>query len=323
MRIVSLTPGATETVALLGAQRDLVGRSHLCDFPPGVLGAAVLTRARAPRGRAPHAQTRGDGDAPRLAAGPPVGLDRAALADLAPDLVITRGVCDACPIDPRSVRAACDAIPSRPEVLTLNPRSVDEILDDIGRVACAIGREEEGRRAVVDLSHRMDRVLEHVNPYDDGPVCGFMEWTDPIYCAGQWSVQLIERAGARHPLNPTHPAPGAGAAAGLQHAQRRAGPSIAVTPEELAASAPEWLVVAPRGLTLDRAERALRDLRAAAPWFEGLPACRRGRVAIVDGSAMFNRPGPRIVDALGFLVGWIQGRESLIPRGFPWRPMSA
>jgi len=129
---------------------------------------------------------------------------------------------------------------------------------------------------------------------------------------------LIERAGGRHPLNETVPKPGSGAAAGPQQAERTAGKSIAVSTEVFAASAPEFVVVAPCGLTLDQsaaeAERLMRE-----PWFAQLPAARAGRVAAVDGSQMFNRPGPRLIDAFEWLAGWINDRPELIPADFPWR----
>ena len=328
MRVVSLIPSATEILGHIGADDLLVGRSHECDAPARVLDRPALTAARTRYDPDAGVDARAIDEGVRGALGSGdlggaglslYALDADALAALKPDLIITQDMCSVCSIDAETVRRACAALPSGPEVLMLNPASVENILDDVTRVARAVGRERDGRRAAVALAHRMDRAMEHVNPYDDGPVCGFMEWTDPVFCAGHWSVQLIERAGARHPLNPTQPVPGSGAAVGPQQAQRLAGASIAVEPEDFEASAPEWLVVAPCGLTLDQADRAFSDMRASAPWVEGLPAVRAGRVAIVDGNEMFNRPGPRVVEALEFLVGWLNGRPELIPDGFPWR----
>ena len=160
-----------------------------------------------------------------------------------------------------------------------------------------------------------------MNPYADGSVVGFMEWTDPIFIAGHWTVQLIERAGGSHPLNPTVPIPGSGAAVGPQQASRKAGKSIRVAPEVFCATQPHWLVIAPCGLNLDQVRQEVRTLRAQE-WFNTLPAVRSGRVALVDGSQYFNRPGPRLVDAFEFLVGWLQGRPELIPEGFAWEPLS-
>src|SRR5690606_6297571 len=138
---------------------------------------------------------------------------------------------------------------------------------------------------------------------------------------GHWTVQLIERAGGRHPLNETVARPDAGAAAGPQQGERVAGKSVRAPAEALAATRPEALVIAPCGLSVEQTRRAVEaDLRGQG-WFEGLPAVRSGRVALVDGSRMFNRPGPRLAEAFEWLVGWLNGRPELIPEGFPWEEM--
>ena len=51
---------------------------------------------------------------------------------------------------------------------------------------------------------------------------------------------------------------------------------------------------------------------------QNLRAVKEGRVAIVDGNQMFARPGPRLVDALEFLVGLLHNRPDVIPADFPW-----
>lgn len=321
MRVVSLVPSATEILALIGAGPLLVGRSHECDFPPAVADRPVLTASRtAADWSAPDAAASVDRQvrAATKAGRALYDLDEALLASLRPDLVITQDLCSVCSIDLASVERVAARLDPRPAVLTLNPTTVEGVLDDVLRVGRAVGREREAMHASVALRERADRALEHVNPYVDGPVVGFMEWTDPVFVAGHWTVQLIERAGGRHPLNETVARPGSGAAAGPQQAERVAGHSVAVNPEIFSAVRPEFVIVAPCGLSLDQAWAETGRLMDQ-PWFRALPAARAGRVAVVDGNQMFNRPGPRLFDALEFLVGLLNGREDLIPPGFPWR----
>jgi iron complex transport system substrate-binding protein len=321
VRVASLVPSATEILCAIGGRSLLVGRSHECDFPQGLEAVPVLTAsqthadwAAADAARSVDAQVRG-----ATALGEPLyTLDADRLAERRPDLILTQDVCSVCSIDQAAVRRVADRLNPRPAVLSLDPATVEGVLDDMLRVGRAVGREREAMHAVVALRERADRALEHVNPYVDGPVVGFMEWTDPIFVAGHWSVQLIERAGGQHPLNETVAKPGSGAAVGPQQAERVAGHSVTVTPEIFAAVRPEALVIAPCGLTLDQAWAETGKLAEQA-WFRDLPAVRGGRVAVVDGNQMFNRPGPRLFDALEFLVGWLNGREDLIPQGFPWR----
>ena len=322
MRIVSLVPSATEILCLLGAGDRLVGRSHECDFPSSVAGVPVLTAQRT--SYAPGGSAEVDREVREsLEAGEALyTLNAELLADLRPDLIITQDLCSVCSIDLNSVRSVVDRIGAEtgvePRLLSLNPKGVEDVLDDTLRVGEAIGEGERARAEVVKLRERLYRAQEHVNPYDEGPVVGFMEWTDPIFVAGHWTVQMIERAGGRHPLNETVAAKGSGAGAGMGQGQRLAGPSVRVPPEVFCAVKPEALIVCPCGLTLDEASRETERL-AQEDWWEALPAVKNGRVAIVDGNQMFNRPGPRLVDAFEWLVGWLQDRPGLIPERFPWQ----
>lgn len=303
-RIVSLSPAATEMLALIGAEPWMVGRSHECDFPASILTRPVLT------GPGP---AWGSAEAPSLNS----TLDQARLAELRPDLIFTHNLPQARAGPDLTAPDALDSLPSRPRVITLNARTVEGVLDDLLTTGRETGREAESIRAAVELRERLFRAAEFVNPYADGPVVGFLERTDPLSIAGLWTVQLIERAGARHPLNPTTPKPGSGAAAGPQHAEAIAGRSIRVPPDVFAASRPEFLIICPLKLDLEHARPAARAL-AAAPWFADLPAARTGRIAVVNGRHMFNRPGPRLADALEWLVGWLHHRPELMPPAFPW-----
>ncbi len=316
MRIVSLVPSATETLCLVGGRGMLVGRSHECDFPSGLEGVPPLTAARTGRGdvAAIDAEVR-----QQLAEGRSLyTINEAEIERLQPDLILTQDVCSVCSIDLATVRRLAERMTPRPRVLSLNPTTVEGVLDDVLTVGEATGLAREAHAAALRLRERLFRAQEFVPPYVDGPVVGFLEWTDPLFIAGHWTVQLIERAGGRHPLNPTVAREDAGAAEGPQQAERTAGRSIAVPAEVFAGVRPEWLVVCPCGLGLDRAWEEMARL-ARMEWFRSVPAVRAGRVAVVDGNQMFNRPGPRLVDAFEWLVGWLQGRGELMPRGFPWR----
>ncbi|MCA9303249.1 MAG: ABC transporter substrate-binding protein [Phycisphaerales bacterium] len=321
MRIVSLIPSGTEMLGAIGAVDMLVGRSHECDFPQGVGSLPAITAQK----------TRFDPDAGADAAGIDAQvrasleggqslyvLDEQLFADLVPDLVIIQDLCSVCSIDSACVQRLMEQLPNRPQLIELKAQTVEEILDEMLMLGRAVGLEDRAVHAVVDLKQRMDRAQEHINPYIDGPVVGFMEWTDPVFVAGHWTVQLIERAGGQHPMNPTVILPGSGAAVGPQQAQRVAGHSIAVSNQDFAASRPEHLIIAPCGLTLEQSRAEAERLYRSCDWFRNLPAVKNNRVVVVDGNQMFNRPGPRVVDAQEFLVGWLNNCEHLIPDDFPW-----
>lgn len=331
-RIISLLPSATELLCAIGGGHLLVGRSHECDWPPSITHLPSLTSQVIPIShetslspaqidalvREHLAPTTSDPSATAPTAQSLYRIDGAAIAALRPDIIITQDLCGVCSIDLATVRALAAGLAPSPTIISLNPTTVEDMLDDALRLGEAVGLADEARRAVVALRDRLFRAGEHVNPFDDGPSLAFLEWTDPLFTAGHWTVQLIERAGARHPLNPTIiAAPHAGAAAGPQHGERKAPHSFAITTQQLVASLPQALVICPCGLNLEATHAAAASL-ACQPWWQDLPAVRSNRVAIVDGNQMFNRPGPRLVDAFEWLVAWLHNLPT--PPGFPWRP---
>lgn len=323
MRVVSLLPSATEILAHIGGDSLLVGRSHECDHPPSASVIPVLTasRTRFTTSRAVDrevsAMIGGGGDTATSL----YHLDSDRLRDLRPDLILTQDLCAVCSIDLDTVRAAIADLHPRPEVVSLNPASFEDVLDDMMRIGAAIDREGPARDAVVRLRERFHSAADHVNAYTEPERVLFMEWTDPVYVGGHWTPQLIERAGGDHTLNPTRPIEGSGAGSAAQGAFRVAGPSRRVSEEEIVESAPQAVVIAPCGLSLEVVRREARTLMERS-WFQSLPGVRGGRVALVDGNQMFNRPGPRLVDAFEFLVGFLQRTPALIPVGFPWEAMS-
>lgn len=295
LRVVSLLPSATEIVALLGAGAMLVGRSHECDFPPEVANRPVLTSARTTFTTASEVdqQVRAS-----LANGESLyHLDGDGMRQLRPDVIITQDLCAVCSIDLKTVRNLAREMQPVPQVVSLNPQTIEGVLDDILAVGRVIGRAARAREVIVQLRARVDRAMGHVSAFAEPAPVLFLEWTDPLFCAGHWTAQMIEMAGAR--------------TLGDRGASRR------ITSDEAVALAPEYVVIAPCGLTLAQAMAESVQLMQQS-WFRALPAVLHGRVAVVDGNEMFNRPGPRLVDAFEWLVGFVQGRADVMPGSFPW-----
>lgn len=326
MRVVSLLPSATESLlAIVGSPRTervrLVGRSHECDWPAdGSLDEIPILTSQ--RTRFETSAQIDQAVREQLSSGQSLyTLDAAGLASLRPDVILTQDLCEVCSIDLDTVRGVVAAMPpeERPEIVSLNPTTLEAVFDDLLTIGRAVGMEREALDAVVRLRARVYQAEELVTPYLDGPNVAFLEWTEPVFIGGHWTPQLIERAGARHPLNPTTALETAGAAVGpIGQTMRAAGKSIRIADEVLAASRPEALIVCPCGLSLDAAWAETERL-ARKPWWRDLPAVRSGRVAVVDGNQMFNRPGPRLVEAFEWLVGWLNGREGPEESAFPWK----
>ncbi len=324
-RVVSLLPSATETLCAIGGQHLLVGRSHECDYPAGLEALPVLTAARTfynPSSERAACDIDRQVREQFLDGHSLYTLDEELLARLEPDVVLTQDLCAVCSIDLNSVRRVAERMEAatgrRPSIVSFNPSTVEDILDDLLVAGGAVGMVEAARATMTGLRDRLYRAADYVTNFTDGPNVAFLEWTDPLFVGGHWTPQLIERAGGRHPLNPSVPKATAGAAAGpVGVTLRAAGRSVAVPPEVLVATRPDVLIICPCGLNLAQA-RAETQRLSRQEWWNELPAVKHGRVALVDGNQMFNRPGPRLVDAFEWLVGYLNERPEVMPKGFPW-----
>ena len=282
MRIASLLPSATEMVAALGLADRLVGRTHECDWPPEVAGVPALTADRVDRSAMTSAEIDGAVADAMAAGGGLYRLDHAALAAARPDLIITQALCGVCAVERDEVEEAARALPGRPEVLSLEPETLEGVLDSILLVGDAAGTPRAAARTVAGLRERLDRVRALVG--DRPPVRAVcLEWLDPPYLAGHWVPEQVALAGGHDPLG------------------RPGRPSVAAAPERVIDADPDVLLLMPCGWsaaeTLDALERDRFRQR-----FWTMRAVREGRVIALDGGAHFSRPGPRLVDGVESLV---------------------
>ena len=282
MRIVSLVPGATEIVAALGLDERLVGRTHECDWPASVAPVPVVTRDRLACDPGDAAAIdRAVADA--AAAGESLaGLDEDALRRARPDLIVTQALCGVCAVERDEVEEAARSIPTRPEVLSLEPETLAQVLDCIVRVGEATDAAATARRAVAALRGRLDRAAERAaGRARVRAVC--LEWLDPPYLAGHWVPEQVGLAGGHDPLG------------------RPGRPSVPARPETVIAADPEVLLLMPCGWSPAETRAALARDRFLERYGE-MRAVREGRIVALDGGAHFSRPGPRLVDGVEALL---------------------
>lgn len=281
-RVVSLLPSITEIVCALGARDHLVGRSHECDFPPGVERLPACTEPKLDV-RQPGARI--DADVRALVAD---GLsvyrvDAERLRELAPDLVLTQDQCEVCAASLDDVRGAlADWLGRPPVVLSLHPSTLGDTWDDVERVARALGAPERGRALREQLTARIRDIEERARALPRRSLA-CLEWIDPLMGAGNWMPELVACAGGENTLG----APG-------EH-------SPWTSFEALADADPDAIVALPCGFDLPRTRSELAPLVAHPGWKE-LRAVRDGQVYLTDGNQYFNRPGPRLVESLEILA---------------------
>ena len=294
MRIVSLLPSATEIVCSLGLRDHLVGVTHECDYPVGVESLPKVTRTLIP-----HDATSGEIDAlvrERLKTERALySLEMETLQQLKPDLIVTQALCDVCAVAESEVNAAACSLPGSPRVINLEPTCLQEMFDCIAAVGTAVGAGEKACEVIDALKGRVDRVQQRATTLPHRPRVMLLEWIDPPFSAGHWSPELVEMAGGREVIG----------VAGER--------SMTVDWAKIVKADPELLVIACCGFTPERARQDLPILQSYPGW-SALSCVRHEQVHVVDGSAYFSRPGPRLVDSLEILSELIAGCQSQIAR---------
>jgi iron complex transport system substrate-binding protein len=285
MRVVSMLPSATEIVCALGAGASLVGVSHECDHPAEIRGLPAVTRARLdPRGTS---ITIDDEVRTLIAAGLGIyEIDLELLRALRPDVIVTQHQCDVCAVPYAEVEAAARSVfGAGVTIVSLAPRRLADVWDDIDRVASALDRRSAGVTLRAGIDERFGR-LATMTASLPRPAVACIEWLEPLMTAGNWMPELVASAGGRYPFT----APGE--ASGV------------TTWEAVAEHQPEVVVVMPCGFPIAQTRRELDRVRARPEW-QALAAVRAGRASVVDGNAYFNRPGPRLVESAEILAALV------------------
>jgi iron complex transport system substrate-binding protein len=293
LRVVSLLPSATEIVASLGFGDALVGRSHECDFPPEVERLPICTAPKLdPSGSTQEIHARVEELLSRSLS--VYRVDAELLRDLSPTHVVTQVQCEVCAVSLEEVeRALVRWSPPRPLLIPLNASSLEEVLEDIARVAAGLGSPHRGRELSTQMRARFDEVARQARSSAARPRVATIEWLSPLMAAGNWMPELVEMAG------------------GVNLFGRAGRHSPWLSWEQLRAADPDRIVLFPCGFSLERLRYEI-DLVTRLPGWRTLSAARSRQVFLAEGNQLFNRPGPRLVETLEALA------EMLHPELFPF-----
>ncbi len=300
MRIASLVPSATEMLFALGLGDQVVAVTHECDYPPEAAGKRHLTRSLVPS----YAAT-------NTAAGPTAAeidaavrrltsegrhlyaLDEEALAELDVDLIVTQAVCEVCAVSFDDVVAVADRLPSRPQVISLDPSNLEEVLADIPRLGEATGATDRSKVLREDLEARLGQVRDAVAGAPRPGVLA-LEWLDPPFIGGHWVPEMIEIAGGTDVLG----------VIGVK--------SRTAEWDEIAAAKPDVVVAMPCGWNASQARQEVDGHSAE------VAAIGAERIWAVDAAASFSRPGPRLVEGTELLAHLLHPDRVDAPHGVPF-----
>ena len=276
MRIVSLLPSTTEILFDIGAGDDVVGVTFECDRPGEARTRTIVSTSAMPEGLSPS-----EIDA-IVAAAMRAGqdlyhLDEGALSGLDADLVVTQDLCAVCAVDVSVVDDALTHLGCTAEVLTIDPHTLDEVLDSVSTLGKATSREAEAERLVTSLRARLDDVVRRCAGRAK-PRTLVLEWTDPPFAPGHWVPEMVALAGGESVLG----------VAGEK--------SYRVDWDQVRAAEPEVVVCAPCGYGLEQSSALAEEVVRAGVLPDDVA------VWAVDANSSFARPGPRLVDGVETLA---------------------
>ena len=300
LRIVSLLPSATEIIDCLGLTDVLVGRSHECDYPPSVKDLPVCTEATLNK---ENRSSQIDKDVQTLMQQAlsiyQIKID--VLEKLQPTHIVTQDQCDVCAVNLSEVEKAIASLTkSNPQVISLQPNLLQEVWQDIERVAQTL--RVAAKPVLNKIQTRINAIAQKTKPLKNLPTVVALEWTEPLMGGGNWIPELLEIAGGKPVL-------------GIKGEH-----SPYLSWDSLTEADPDVIIIMPCGFDLERTKKESQILMQHSHW-SNLKAVKNGEVFLVDGNAYFNRPGPRLVDSAEILA------EILHPqlfdfgyRGKSWQP---
>jgi iron complex transport system substrate-binding protein len=295
MQICSFLPSATEIIYALGMGDSVAGVTFECDFPPEASQKPVVVNTFIQSGLTPAEIDQAVRN--QIAAGGSLYfVDLSKLEAMQPDVVVTQDLCRVCAVSTSDVAQAISKLKSHPRVVSLEPHTMEDVLENIETVGAAIGRVAEANNLVSSLRDRIDRVRNTVGK-GTPPRVLCLEWLSPLFQGGHWIPEMVVLAGG----NAVLATPG----------ER----SVTLSWEQIYDADPEVVIVMPCGFPLEDAIAQYHDLSFPKEW-ANVSAVRNGRVYAVDSNAYFSRPGPRLVTGVEILRAILTDNDfSQLPLG--------
>ena len=281
MKICSLLPSSTEILYALGLDEHVAAVTHECDYPPAAKSKPRITESVIDHERLTSFEIDHHVSSNIGRHGSIYRLKEDLLEDLKPDLILTQELCDVCAVSYKEVQRAARILEGQTRIVSLEPNTLEDVLDTMLLVGDVTGRREIAERRVRELKARLDRVRARVKGAPRPRVYA-MEWLDPPFSGGHWVPEMVEIAGGREVLG------------------KAGAKSERLPPERIIEAQPEIVVLMPCGFPLERTIEEYQRTTFFAGW-DSLPAVRNRRIYAVDGSAYFNRPGPRLIDGVEIL----------------------
>jgi len=281
-RIVTFLPSATELIYSLGADDKLFGVTHECNYPSGAkTKPRVISSVFDPASMS--SKQIDDKICQLMTDGKEIyNLNRENLLNAKPDLIISQNICEVCSAHTEHVKIAVDMLEKKPEVYTMDPHSVNEILVSIMDISKMIGKEKEGNDLVDSLSKRLGFIKSKT--FEERPKVVAIEWVDPFFTSGHWIPEMIESAGGENLISTEKM------------------PSRKMKLEEIQEVNPDIIVMMPCGFDVKRTITEYNSVLAENPDWNELKAVKENNVYAVDANSYFSKPSLRTITGIEVLA---------------------
>jgi len=281
-RIVTFLPSATELIYSLGAEDRLFGVTHECNYPSDAkTKPRVISSVFDPASMS--SKQIDDKICQLMSEGKEIySLNKENLLSAKPDLIISQNICEVCSAHTEHVNMAVEMLEKKPEVYTMDPHDVSEILTSIKDISKIIGKEKEGNGLIDSLSKRLEFVKGKTFEKKQKVVA--IEWVDPFFTSGHWIPEMIEVAGGENLIS-------------LEKM-----PSRKMKLEEIKEANPDIIVVMPCGFDVKRTINEYKKVLAGNPEWNELKAVKENNVYAVDANSYFSEPSLRTITGIEILA---------------------
>ena len=281
-RIVTFLPSATELIYSLGADDKLFGVTHECNYPNGArTKPRVISSVFDPASMS--SKQIDDKICQLMTDGKQIyNLNKENLLNAKPDLIISQNICEVCSAHTEHVKMAVDMLEKKPEVYTMDPHDVDEILVSIRDISKMIGKKKEGNELVDSLAKRLEFVKSKT--FEERPNIVAIEWVDPFFTSGHWIPEMIESAGGENLISTEKM------------------PSRKMELEEIKEANPDIIVMMPCGFDVKRTVSEYNSVLTNNPDWNELKAVKEKNVYAVDANSYFSKPSLRTITGIEILA---------------------
>jgi iron complex transport system substrate-binding protein len=289
-RIVSLLPAATEIICALGLEHQLVGRSHECDYPPGISNLPICSSAKFLPGSDSAEIDRQVKEI--LSESLSIyTIDRDLIKSLAPEVIITQAQCEVCAVSLKDVELALsDLLDKECQLISLQPNGLDDVYGDIRIIAGQLGVENAAEELLELSAERINIIRHKLKFITEKPTVACIEWLSPLMMAGNWTPEIVEIAG------------------GLPILTEAGKHSSYINFQDIITVNPDIILIMPCGFSIQRTLQEI-GLFLDTPGWADLKAVKSQRVYIADGNQYFNRSGPRITDSIEIMAEIINPKQ--------------